>query len=72
MDSGNIGPAAFTDQELEREALLRKEREAWLAGIELEKKHKILFELESLLKGLDRFFNISNLPPYQHGAGHYS
>ena len=39
-----------------------QEMEKWIERVELEGKHRILFELEILLKGLDRFFNISNLP----------
>ncbi len=38
------------------------ERATWLEGLELADKNRILFELESLLKGLDRFFNVANLP----------
>lgn len=45
-----------------REAELRQAREAWFADLRLPDKQKRLFELESLLKGLDRFFNIANLP----------
>jgi len=37
-------------------------REKWLSGLELKDKHRVLFELEILLKGLDRFFNVKNLP----------
>lgn len=45
-----------------REQYLRKEREDWFADLTLPDKQKRLFELESLLKGLDRFFNVANLP----------
>ncbi len=38
------------------------ERAIWLDQLELEDKHRLLFELESLEKGLDRFFNLTNLP----------
>jgi hypothetical protein len=38
------------------------EREAWLQRLNLEGKYRMLFELEILLKGLDRFFNVENLP----------
>lgn len=37
-------------------------RDEWLSRLDLEDKHRVVFELESLLKGLDRFFNVSNLP----------
>jgi hypothetical protein len=38
------------------------EKEMWLSRLDLEGKNRILFELEILLKGLDRFFNVVNLP----------
>lgn len=41
---------------------LRARRDAWLESLDLPDKYRLLFELESLLKGLDRFFNIQNLP----------
>src|SRR5512137_1738002 len=44
------------------EADLRALREEWLEHLDLPDKYRLLFELESLLKGLDRFFNIQNLP----------
>ncbi len=34
----------------------------WLERLKLDFKEETLFELEILLKGLDRFFNINNLP----------
>ncbi|MFO8057838.1 MAG: hypothetical protein R6V10_11125, partial [bacterium] len=43
-------------------AVLQSEKDQWLAGLDLKDKGTILFELEVLLKGLDRFFNLSNLP----------
>ncbi|HUT56050.1 MAG TPA: hypothetical protein VM658_21850 [bacterium] len=38
------------------------EREAWIERLRLDGKYRMLFELEILLKGLDRFFNVENLP----------
>ena len=55
---GSAGPV--TEVELTEQRL--KEREQWLSRLDLQDKSGILFELEILLKGLDRFFNISNLP----------
>ena len=40
----------------------RKAREAWLAALDLPDRDERLFELETKLKALDRFFNIDNLP----------
>ncbi|MEW6776297.1 MAG: hypothetical protein AB1405_08390 [Bdellovibrionota bacterium] len=40
---------------------LRREREAWLATLIIERKEEVLFELDMLLRGLDRFFNLDNL-----------
>ena len=40
----------------------RKAREAWLASLDLPDRDERLFELETKLKALDRFFNIDNLP----------
>lgn len=56
--SGNklAGPGATSQN------LLFEERAQWLEKLVLKDKHRLLFELESLLKGLDRFFNVSNLP----------
>ena len=53
------------------EALLKKTgyerklfhlRQKWLEQVELKDKKDKLFELEVWLKGLDRFFNLENLP----------
>ncbi len=41
---------------------LGKKRSLWLAELKLDGKEDKLFELEVLLKGLDRFFNLENLP----------
>lgn len=41
---------------------LVKKRSHWLFGLRLEGKAEKLFELEVLLKGIDRFFNLQNLP----------
>lgn len=40
----------------------RKAREAWLQSVDLEDRDERLFELETRLKALDRFFNVDNLP----------
>jgi len=37
-------------------------RSDWLTSLKLEAKAERLFELEVLLKGIDRFFNLQNLP----------
>jgi len=39
-----------------------RERERFLDGLKVENKDDVLFELEMLLKALDRFFNPDNLP----------
>ncbi len=39
-----------------------RERNRWFFSLEVEKKQEKLFELEVLLKGLDRFFNLDNQP----------
>jgi hypothetical protein len=39
-----------------------RERERFLDGLKVEKKDEVLFELEMLLRALDRFFNPDNLP----------
>ncbi len=49
------------DPQAEHEAILQA-RKLWLGRLKLDYKEEILFELEILLKGLDRFFNINNLP----------
>jgi hypothetical protein len=41
---------------------LAKTRSKWLDMLKLEGKAEKLFELEVLLKGIDRFFNLQNLP----------
>ncbi len=49
----------------ERESQDRKlieERNAWFYSLDVKKKEEKLFELEVLLKGLDRFFNLANQP----------
>lgn len=57
-------PIEKTEAELDLDVAERriKAREKWLSGLDLKDKNRVLFELEILLKGLDRFFNISNLP----------
>jgi len=37
------------------------ERERWIRSLEVSGREEILFELEMLLRGLDRFFNLRNL-----------
>lgn len=41
---------------------LIKERNNWFFSLEVDNKQEKLFELEVLLKGLDRFFNLDNQP----------
>jgi DNA-binding transcriptional ArsR family regulator len=41
---------------------LIRERDEWFYSLALPRKQEKLFELEVLLKGLDRFFSIANLP----------
>src|SRR3990172_4671442 len=48
------------DKEVLKE--ISKRREDWLATIKTPYRDEMVFELEMLLKGLDRFFNIQNLP----------
>jgi hypothetical protein len=36
-------------------------RDEWVAGLDLEGKEELLFEIDMLLRGLDRFFNLDNL-----------
>ncbi len=38
------------------------ERNQWLESLSIDGKDRLLFELEMLLKGTERFFNIDNLP----------
>lgn len=45
----------------EVETIIRQ-RQEWLDRLKLDFKEEMVFELEILLKGLDRFFNIQNLP----------
>src|SRR3954468_3476486 len=37
------------------------ERERWVRSLEISGREEILFELEMLLRGIDRFFNLRNL-----------
>jgi hypothetical protein len=37
------------------------ERERWLRGLKVEGKEELLFQLEMLLRGLERYFNLHNL-----------
>jgi hypothetical protein len=38
------------------------ERERWLHSVEVDGREELLFELEMLLRGLERYFNLHNLP----------
>lgn len=38
------------------------ERERWLRSVEVDGREELLFELEMLLRGLERYFNLHNLP----------
>ena len=42
-------------------AVYLAERELWIRTLEISGREEILFELEMLLRGLDRFFNLRNL-----------
>src|SRR5205823_9360804 len=42
-------------------AVYLAERERWVRTLEISGREEILFELEMLLRGLDRFFNLRNL-----------
>src|SRR5439155_1235696 len=42
-------------------AVYLAERERWVRSLEISGREEILFELEMLLRGLDRFFNLRNL-----------
>lgn len=42
-------------------AVYLAERERWIRSLEISGREEILFELEMLLRGLDRFFNLRNL-----------
>jgi hypothetical protein len=50
-------------------AVYLAERERWVRGLPISGREEILFELEMLLRGIDRFFNLRNLfgdaPPSQ-------
>jgi hypothetical protein len=54
-------PVPTAPLEGEIEAIIQQ-RQQWLDELKLDYKEEMLFELEILLKGLDRFFNIQNLP----------
>lgn len=43
-------------------AAFRRQREDWLRGLDLPDRDERLFELETTLKAIDRFFNLDNLP----------
>ena len=42
-------------------AVYLAERERWIRSLEISGREEILFELEMLLRGVDRFFNLRNL-----------
>ncbi len=42
-------------------AVYLAERERWIRGLDISGREEILFELEMLLRGIDRFFNLRNL-----------
>ena len=42
-------------------AVYLAERERWIRSLEISGREEILFEMEMLLRGLDRFFNLRNL-----------
>jgi hypothetical protein len=42
-------------------AVYLAERERWIRSLEISGREEILFELEMLLRGIDRFFNVRNL-----------
>jgi hypothetical protein len=46
----------------ETPASTRRQREEWLRTLDLADRNEAIFELETTLKALDRFFNIENLP----------
>jgi hypothetical protein len=45
-----------------------RERNRWFFALEVERKEEKLFELEVMLKGLDRFFNLQNQPISERDA----
>jgi len=42
-------------------AVYLAERERWIRSLDISGREEILFELEMLLRGIDRFFNLRNL-----------
>ena len=42
-------------------AVYLAERERWIRSLDIPGREEILFELEMLLRGIDRFFNLRNL-----------
>lgn len=41
---------------------LLQERERWLRSLQIEGREELLFEFEMLLRGVERYFNLHNLP----------
>ncbi|MFZ5468584.1 MAG: hypothetical protein ACOZIN_04025 [Myxococcota bacterium] len=50
----------------ERTASFFIERERWLRSVNVEGREELLFELEMLLRGVERYFNLHNLPIDTH------
>ncbi len=61
MNEGEYNPGGEADR-AGVVAVLQSDKDKWLSSLDLKNKGNILFELEVLLKGLDRFFNLANLP----------
>jgi hypothetical protein len=43
------------------------ERERWLSAVAIDGREELLFELEMLLRGIERYFNLHNLPLEEQG-----
>lgn len=66
--SANVPPRAARDffgalmkTSQPRQGLLEA-RDAWLRSVQVEGREELLFELEMLLRGIERYFNLHNLP----------
>lgn len=51
----------IADTQVGRVSLLQ-ERERWLRSVQVEGREELLFEFEMLLRGVERYFNLHNLP----------
>ncbi|MFL5320075.1 MAG: hypothetical protein ACJ790_10510 [Myxococcaceae bacterium] len=51
----------MADTQSSRVSLLQ-ERERWLRSVQVEGREELLFEFEMLLRGVERYFNLHNLP----------